>query len=59
MKENKATSKAPTFTKAQLVGAKRYKERRDLLNAILSDDKTYTHEEVGRLMNEFMNKKGW
>ena len=61
MKDEKqtVTSAAPTktatrFTKKQLLGSKRFEERKDALGAILSDTETYTVEEAQKLLDDFM-----
>lgn len=46
----------PAFTKEQLVKADRWFNRRDLLNALLEDDKTYTIEQVDNLIKEYYKK---
>lgn len=46
----------PTFTKEQLVKAERWFNRRDLLNALLEDDKTYTIAQVDDLIKEYYKK---
>lgn len=46
----------PVFTKEQLVKAERWFNRRDLLNALLEDDKTYTVEQVDDLIKEYYKK---
>lgn len=42
------------FSKQQILAAKQFKNRKDLLNAILSDDKQYTITTVEQLMNDFL-----
>ena len=46
----------PLFSKEQLLGAKKYTDRRDLLNVLLIDDKQYTIAEVDVAINNFMKK---
>lgn len=46
----------PSFSKSQLVKSKRFFEERDLLNALLADNKTYTIDEVTNVISDF--KKG-
>lgn len=41
------------FTKKQLISSNKYKNERDLLHVILSDDKVYRFEEVDRLIIDF------
>ena len=52
----KAAEQPPEFTKEQLVKADRWFNRRDLLNALLEDDKTYTIEQVDDLIKEYYKK---
>jgi hypothetical protein len=45
------------FTKEQILASKKYSNRRDVLGAILSDGKEYTHEQVNSLLEKFMKGK--
>jgi arginine repressor len=45
------------FSKKQLIQSARYRERRDLLTALLKDGKEYTHADVETLIDEFMKGK--
>lgn len=45
------------FSKGQIIAAERFRNRRDLLNVILSDDKQYTIATVEQLMNDFLKGK--
>lgn len=47
---------APRFTKKQLLGSNWYSHQRDVLNAVLGNDKSYTHAEVAQAVADF--KKG-
>lgn len=42
-----------TFTKDQLVKSKKYVHRRDALNALLENDKTYSFADVDGILKEF------
>lgn len=42
------------FTKAQLTEAKRFRERRDALNALLKDNETYTVDEAQKIIDDYM-----
>jgi hypothetical protein len=44
------------FGKEQILSAKKYAERRDLLTVVLTSDRSYTLAEVDRLIDEFMKK---
>lgn len=48
---------APTHSKEQLLRSQRYMKRRDLLGALLEDDKRYTIEEVDAAIDNFMKGK--
>ena len=45
------------FPKEKIVASKRYKDKVDLVNALLSDDKEYSLEEVDYIINNFMKGK--
>lgn len=49
----KEVAKAPTYNKAQLVSFKKYRYTKDLLNAILSEDKQYSIAEVDDVIQKF------
>lgn len=44
----------PKFNKEQIIAAKRFRHQRDLVTAVLEDDKQYTMTEVGTLMEKYM-----
>lgn len=52
----KAENKAQTFTKEQIVGAKKYENDIDVINALLKEGKTYTLADVDKIIEDF--KKG-
>lgn len=54
-----ATTKAaaPTFSKAQLLEAKKYAGQKDLLNALLKDDQQYTAKQAEKLIEDFLKGK--
>ena len=57
MAENKATeatAAVPCFTKAQLLASKKYASRKDLIGALLADDKTYTTDAVDALIEKYL-----
>lgn len=53
-KKPKAAKPAATYSKEQLMKAKRYTERRDLANALLEENRQYTIEEVDTAIEKFM-----
>lgn len=50
------TAAATMFGKEQILSAKKYAERRDLLSVLLAGDRSYTLAEVDQLINDFMVK---
>lgn len=42
------------FSKAQILASAQYANRRDLVDALLDDNKKYTKSEVGQLVDKFM-----
>lgn len=49
-----AETTAAKFTKEQLITAKKFKDRKDALGAVLEDNKTYTVSEAEKLLDNFM-----
>lgn len=47
----------PKFSKEQLLKSNWYSHRRDVLMALLDDDKQYSHAAVDRLIGKFMKGK--
>ena len=45
------------FTKEQILSSKKYANRKDILGVILSNDKSYTIEQVDSLLDKFMKGK--
>lgn len=45
------------FTKKQFVNSQRFAKRRDLVNALLDDDETYSIEEVELKISNFLSGK--
>lgn len=44
----------PAYRKQQILTFQRYAARRDLLEALLKDGETYTHDQVQNLIDDFM-----
>lgn len=44
----------PKFRKDQILASKKYKNRRDLLSAVLEDGQLYTMSEVNTLVEKYM-----
>jgi len=45
------------FTKKQLLAADRYQNRRDLLQALLNENKSYTADQADQLIEKWMKGK--
>ncbi len=45
------------FSKQQLIKSERFKDRKDIVNAILSDDKKYTISAVYQAVEKYMKGK--
>lgn len=46
-----------TFTRQQLLKSKKYAEKKDLINALLVDDRSYSMAEVEEILNGFLKGK--
>lgn len=64
--ENKAQTKKESaenksdetkFVKSQIIGSNKYKNRADLLNVLLEDDKEYTLSDVDKKLENFLDKE--
>jgi len=51
---NTTVQSAAAYTKKQLLSAKRYASRHDLLAALLQDGQTYTHEQVQTALDKYL-----
>lgn len=59
MKEKKTNvkEKISKFTKKVILTFDKYSKRKDLLQVLLKDNKSYTIEEVDKIINDFMGGK--
>ena len=64
--ENKAQAKKEStenksgetkFVKSQIIGSDKYKNRADILNVLLEDDKEYTSSDVDKKLEDFLGKE--
>lgn len=53
----KATKAESKFSKSQLAGCSRYRNRRDLVDALLDSNKKYTMKQVDEMIETFMKGK--
>ena len=57
-KENTENKSDETkFVKSQIIGSDKYKNRADLLNVLLEDDKEYTLSDVDKKLENFLDKE--
>jgi len=57
VKAEKKEVKENKFSKEQLLKSQKYKDERDLINALLKEDKKYSLSDVDKLIDEFMKGK--
>lgn len=55
-KETQNTTK-DKYTKKQIVNSKMFCNNKDLLNALLKENKTYTKEEINEIVENYMKGK--
>lgn len=55
-KKEQTTETVPVFTKEQFLKSKTFSQYKDLLNAVLDDKKTYSKEQVNKIINKFYGK---
>lgn len=53
--ENK--SEETKFVKTQIISSDKYKNRADLLNVLLEDDKEYTLSEIDKKLEDFLGRE--
>ena len=53
--ENK--SEETKFVKSQIISSDKYKNRADLLNVLLDDDKEYTLSEIEKKLEDFLSRE--
>ena len=53
--ENK--SEETKFVKSQIISSDKYKNRADLLNVLLEDDKEYTLSEIDKKLEDFLSRE--
>ncbi len=57
-KKQKEVAEVAVYTKQQLLSAKKYRRRMDVLNVQLKDNQKYTIEQVDNLIKKFEQVKG-
>lgn len=56
-KEEKEVIVEDKFTKEQLISSKKFSNNKDVLSALLEDDKEYSESEVNEIIENFMKGK--
>lgn len=56
-KEETTEAKETLYNKNAFLRSVKYKDRRDLINALLQDGKEYTEKEAERIINNYMKGK--
>ena len=54
VKENEESIQQDKYTKHNLLNSKRYIKQKDLINALLEDDRKYTLQEVDSIINKYL-----
>jgi hypothetical protein len=57
VKAEKKEVKENKFSKEQLLESQKYKDERDLINALLKEDKKYSLSDVDKIIDDFMKGK--
>ena len=57
MAESKTKTNVNVFTKDQLMASKKYQHNVDLVDALLVDGKSYTLDEVDKIIDNFLKGK--
>lgn len=57
VKAEKKEVKENKFSKEQLLKSQKYKNERDLINALLKEDKKYSLSDVDKIIDDFMKGK--
>lgn len=56
-KQDKEAPQAAGYTKDQIVQSSMFAQHRDVVSAFLEDDKTYTLQEVDKVIDDFLKKE--
>lgn len=56
-KKEEAVVAEPVFSKEQLMNSKKYRDRADLIGAVLVPGQTYTFKQVDAEIEKFMKRK--
>lgn len=56
-KDKKEVKEIDVFSKEQLISSKKFMNNKDVLSALLEDDKKYSESEVNEIIENFMKGK--
>lgn len=56
-KEQKEIKEVDVFSKEQWTSSKKFKDKKDILNALLEDGKNYSESEVNKIVEDFLKRK--
>lgn len=56
-KERSGSKTAAGYTKQQYLKSKKYSEYKDIVQALLKDGKTYTVDQVDKMVDDFLKKE--
>lgn len=57
MAKAKLETKEIKFSKEQILKSKKYENERDVISALLKEDKKYSFSDIDKLINDFMKGK--
>lgn len=52
-----STTKEKRYKKSQLIYSKKYRDKKDLLNALLDENKMYSFKEIDTIIDNFLKKE--
>lgn len=55
--QSKAEEKKIAYGKEQILNSKKYAEYKDLLNGVLENNRTYTTDEIDKLIADYMERR--
>lgn len=55
--QSKAEEKKSAYGKEQILNSKKYAEYKDLLNGVLENNRTYTADEIDKLITNYMERR--
>lgn len=56
-KTDKAAKSEPFYTKQSFLKSKNYKDKKDLISVLLDDNKSYTKDDVNKLIDGYLKRR--